>query len=98
MSPLPICFLFDNGSLRSEATLELRKIAAALSSRLERPVLPVSLLHSSGVDPSLLGGQAAELLEPALRVHVAEGRNKAVLLPFFFGPSAALTRYLPERL
>lgn len=98
MSPPLVCFLFDNGSLRAEATLELRKVAAALATRLGAPVVPVSLLHSSGVDPSLLGGEAAALLEPALRARLAAGRNKAVLLPFFFGPSAALTRYLPERL
>jgi sirohydrochlorin ferrochelatase len=62
-------------------------------------VVPVSLLHSSGVDADELQGRAARLLEPTLKEYAeARGVFQAVALPLFFGPSAALTQYLPERL
>ena len=59
----------------------------------------VSLLHSSGVMAAELDEEAAQLLEPALSGWLgANPRGEAVALPFFFGPSAALTDYVPERL
>lgn len=91
-------FLCDNGSLRPAATLGLRRVAAGLSQRLGRPVVAVSLLHSSGIDPERLGGVPAELLEPAVKRTVEAGVRSLVVLPFFFGPSAALTEYIPARL
>lgn len=94
----PICFLFDNGSLRPAATLNLRRLAKALEQELRTAVRPVSLLHSSGVDPGELEGRPAELLEPALVDFARRGGMRAVLVPLFFGPSAALTSYLPARL
>ena len=98
MSSLPLCFLFDNGSLRPAATLSLRRVAAALSVKLGREVRPVSLLHSSAIDPAVLEGRPAELLEPALRRTLEGGGRSFVLLPLFFGPSAALSDYVPGRL
>jgi len=98
MSSLPLCFLFDNGSLRPAATLSLRRVAAALSKKLGFWVRPVSLLHSSAVAPDALEGCPAELLEPALKRALEEGVRSVVLLPLFFGPSAALTEYVPGRL
>ena len=92
------CFLFDNGSLRPEATLGLRAVASALAERIGTTVHPVSLLHSSWIDPAALAGRPAELLEPALDRFLAEGGREGVLVPLFFGPSAALTDYVPERL
>lgn len=92
------CFLFDNGSLRPAATFSLRKVAAALEEKLGVPVKPVSLLHSSGIDAGKLDGVPAELLEPALVKACSEGLQHAILLPLFFGASAALTEYVPERL
>jgi len=95
----PVCYLFDNGSLRAASTLSLRRIAERLQARLAGvEVRAVSLLHSSVVDPGELGGRRAELLQPALEAALARGENDFVLVPLFFGPSAALTVYLPERL
>jgi len=94
-----VCFLFDNGSLRSAATLALRGLARTLERSLPVPVEAVSLLHSSGVDAAALDGVPARLLEPALAEFFArEPRGRAVLLPLFFGPSAAPTDYVPARL
>jgi len=98
VSDPPICFLFDNGSLRAASTLSLRALANVLAARIEARVEAVSLLHSSAVPESELGGRKARLLEPALDAHWQEGGGEAVLLPLFFGPSAALTDYVPARL
>jgi sirohydrochlorin ferrochelatase len=95
----PHCFLFDNGSLRPSSTLSLRRTAKALQAQINVPVHAVSLLHSTGVPASELEGEPAELLEPALVKWLTENpAGQAVVLPFFFGPSAALTEYVPERL
>ncbi len=92
------CFLFDNGSFRPDTTLSLRALARRLSAEVGMTVVPVSLLHSANVAAEKLGGQGAELLEPALMKFAETGGSRAVLLPLFFGPSGALTDYLPERL
>lgn len=92
-------FLFDNGSIRAESTRSLRRVAAALGLRTGLPVQAVSLLHSSNVPAAELDGEPARLLELALVAHFeAHPDGEAVLAPFFFGPSAALTDYLPARL
>lgn len=96
--PAPLTLLVDNGSLEPAATLALRGLAAKLSSRLGQPVEPVSLLHSSGIDPEKIGGRPAEILFPALEKRLAAGQSEFVIVPLFFGPSRALTVYLPENL
>lgn len=97
MSP-PLTLLVDNGSLEPAATLALRELAAKLATRLAQPVEPVSLLHSSGIVSELLAGRPAEILFPALERRLADGQTDFILLPLFFGPSQALTEYLPENL
>lgn len=89
--------LVDNGSLEPAATLRLRELAAGLAARLEREVEAVSLLHSSGIAAEKLAGRPAEILEPALARRLEGGQGDFVILPLFFGPSRALTDYLPER-
>jgi sirohydrochlorin ferrochelatase len=88
--------LLDNGSKRPEATLNLRRLAAALSCRLARPVAPVSLLHSSKIPAEQLQGRPASTLEPFLRQQAAEGLREAIAVPLFFGPSRALSEMVPE--
>lgn len=93
------CFLFDNGSVRPDATRALRALAAKLEARLGRPVKPVSLLHSTRIPADELDGIPAQLLEPALDAWFSQNPNgKALLLPLFFGPSGALVDYVPERM
>jgi hypothetical protein len=95
----PVCILFDNGSLQPNSTLSLRATARQLAVELGIEVRAVSLLHSSAVNPSELGGEPAQLLEPALAAFLEENAAAGVVvLPLFFGPSAALTDYVPERL
>ena len=93
-----VWFVFDNGSVRPDSTLSLRRLASALSAHLGHAVEPVSLLHSTKVEAAALGGVPARLLEPALvEFFSANPAGEAVLMPLFFGPSAALTEYVPAR-
>jgi sirohydrochlorin ferrochelatase len=99
LSPSSAWFLFDNGSFRAESTISLRRAAAALGGHTGLPVQAVSLLHSTNVSAEALGGERARLLEPALTAHFMQfPEGEAVLIPLFFGPSAALTDYVPARL
>jgi sirohydrochlorin ferrochelatase len=95
---MSLTLLVDNGSLAPAATLALRGLAVQLAARLGRPVAPVSLLHSAGIDPTALNGEPAELLFPALERRLAAGPDHFIILPLFFGPSRALTDYVPENL
>jgi sirohydrochlorin ferrochelatase len=96
--PAPLTILMDNGSLEPAATLGLRALAATLAARIGAPVHAISLLHSSAVAAEKLGGKPAEILEPALEQRLAAGQADFVVVPLFFGPSGALTDYLPKRL
>ncbi len=90
--------LIDNGSLRAASYLNLRAVAAALGRRVGARVHPVSLLHSRKIDPAELGGERAWTFEPFVRARIAAGVRSFGILPFFFGPTGAIARYLPERL
>jgi sirohydrochlorin ferrochelatase len=94
----PLTLLMDNGSLEPAATLGLRALAGKLGERIGQRVVPVSLLHSSAVPAEKLGGSPAEILEPALERRLAAGQTDFLIIPLFFGPSGALTDYLPKRL
>ncbi len=94
-----VCFVFDNGSFRPDATRALRALAARLEPALGRPVRAVSLLHSTRIPAEELDGVPAQLLETALDAWLAEQPSgTALLLPLFFGPSGALVDYVPERM
>ena len=93
----PVYFLVDNGSLRPEASLNLLRIAADLSSRVGHIIQPVSLLHSDKVPPAALDGRPAAILVPTLRACLEAGKTDFVILPLFFGPSRALTHYIPQQ-
>ncbi|WP_136068673.1 sirohydrochlorin chelatase [Modicisalibacter radicis] len=90
--------LVDNGSLRPQATLNLRRLALALGQATGEAVEATSLLHSCKIDPTKLGGEKAVTLGPLAERAAAQGVTELVIVPFFFGPSRALTDYLPARL
>lgn len=91
-------FLVDNGSLRPASTLNLRRLAAELGERTGIPVEAASLLHSNKVPAEELGGTPATTLGPAATRQAEQGSREILVVPFFFGPSRALTGYLPERM
>ena len=94
--PMPATLLIDNGSTRPDATLTLRGLARALNARSGQRIHPVSLLHADQVPAAALNGQAADTLEPWLRGALTNGERDFRLVPLLFGPSRALTRYIPD--
>ena len=94
----PIYLLADNGSLVARSILNLRRAAQLTAESARVEVLPVSLLHSSRVDPSLLDGIKGQTMEDFLAGPIAQSVSELRILPFFFGPSRALTEWLPEKL
>ena len=94
----PICLLVDNGSLRPEAVLSLRKIAHQLGSECSHEVIPVGLLHSNKIDKSKLNGVSAETVGTFLSSKKAHDESNLLVLPFFLGPSLGVTEFLVEKL
>lgn len=93
---MPTILLIDNGSSRPGSTVTLRRLAAALSQRIGTEVHPVSLQHANKVPAAELEGRPAWTLEPFLRARLAAGEHDFVAVPLFFGPSRALSRFVPE--
>ena len=92
----PIILLFDNGSLKPEASLKLRDLARNLSDVFSMQVEPVSLLHSCKIDPELLNGEPATIIRRRFKKAVNNKERKILCLPLFLGPSLAITDYLQE--
>ncbi|WP_295451052.1 CbiX/SirB N-terminal domain-containing protein [uncultured Thiodictyon sp.] len=92
---MPETLLIDNGSSRPESTLALRALARSLGDLSGRLVHPVSLLHADRIAAHTVGGQPADTLEPWLRRALAAGRRDFLLVPLWFGPSRALTEFIP---
>ncbi|MEE2808852.1 MAG: CbiX/SirB N-terminal domain-containing protein [Verrucomicrobiota bacterium] len=89
--------LVDNGSYRAASVLSLRRIAKDLSERVGCKVHPVSLLHSTKIDPDELNGVRADIVEPFITGKLATGIERFLVVPLFFGRSAAIYEYLPQR-
>ncbi len=89
-------FLVDNGSYEPTATLALRGLAQEVSKLIGQPVLPVSTMHSTKIDPALLGGIPAVIFEGAVQQAKTDGIDEIVVIPLFIGPSRAITEYLPK--
>jgi sirohydrochlorin ferrochelatase len=93
----PTLLLLDNGSTRCESTLNLRRLAARLSETSGRVVHPVSLQHADKVEPAALDGRRADTLVEFLTHRLAMGERDFLVIPLFFGPSKAITAYIPEQ-
>jgi len=95
---MPDFILVDNGSLRPEAYLNLKRIAAGISAATGEVVYAAPLLHANKIDPDLVGGKRVRTFAPLAKGLIAAGQSELVAVPLFFGPSGALTSYLPERI
>lgn len=93
---MPCILLIDNGSSRADSTLRLRRLAAALGERLGARVHPVSLQHADRVPADVLAGVPADILGPFLRRKLADGERDFLAVPLFFGPSRALSHFVPD--
>ena len=88
--------LVDNGSYEPAATLALRGLAKEVGGWIGQEVRPVSTMHSTKIDPALLGGQPAVIFEGAVQQAKLDGIEEIVVIPLFIGPSRAITEYLPK--
>lgn len=88
--------LIDNGSLKSDSVLAFRQVADALSARLGINVEPISLLHSSKIDSNCLNNIKAKTLRMRFKESVENNEDKIICLPFFLGPSLAITSYIHD--
>jgi sirohydrochlorin ferrochelatase len=77
--------------------VSLRRIATALGKQVGEIIHPVSLLHADKVPAESLHGRPAVTFEPFLRARAEEGERSFFVLPLFFGPSRALTEFIPEK-
>jgi len=89
-------FLVDNGSYEPTATLALRGLALEVGKLIGQEVRPVSTMHSTKIDPALLGGVQAVIFEGAVQQAKLDGIDEIVVIPLFIGPSRAITEYLPK--
>eukprot|EP00927_Polykrikos_kofoidii_P065170 TRINITY_DN60959_c0_g1_i1.p1 TRINITY_DN60959_c0_g1~~TRINITY_DN60959_c0_g1_i1.p1 ORF type:complete len:669 (-),score=106.25 TRINITY_DN60959_c0_g1_i1:129-2135(-) len=96
--------LIDNGSLKAEATLSLRRLAAEVEAQASARgrcvrVEAVSARFSNRIPAAELEGRAAETLPGWLARVTAEGAaagGKVLLLPLLIGPSSTLTTTIPS--
>ena len=88
--------LLDNGSLRPESIIAFRRFREKIEQAWKMRISNVSLLHSSKVDPELIEGKSADTLQRFIKKKISEGQKKFLILPFFIGPSRALSEYLPS--
>ncbi|MBC8210138.1 MAG: cobalamin biosynthesis protein CbiX [Gammaproteobacteria bacterium] len=95
---MPTIMLADNGSSRPAATLQLRQLASRLSRKCGMTIHPVSLQHADRIGADRLQGSPAQLLKPFIAAQLQQGQREFVLLPLFFGPSKAISSYVPEQL
>lgn len=85
-----IIALIDNGSLEPAAFLNLRRVAAALSTRIGATVHPVSWKHSDRISPDALEHRPASTLAPFVRAQLARGEREFVFIPFFISAQGAI--------
>ncbi len=86
--------IFDNGSYRPSATFALRNLAYELSKIVSTDVEPISLLHSSKIDPVLIGGKPASIIRRRFKEAIKRGEKHLLCIPLFLGPSLAISEYL----
>jgi sirohydrochlorin ferrochelatase len=94
----PVCILVDNGSLKPEAILALRRVAEQLAFRTNVDFRAAGLLHSDKVDASHLGGRPARVFVESMQELLEEGHRNFLILPFFLGPSLGIVDWLPKKL
>jgi len=93
---MPAILLTDNGSVRENATKQLRKLSEELSDKTGYCIYPVSLKHADRIPAEKLDGKPAQIFKQFMRKQLSEGETEFVLLPIFFGESKALTSFVSE--
>ncbi|MBN2235524.1 MAG: hypothetical protein JW706_10270, partial [Opitutales bacterium] len=84
--------LVDNGSLRPEVVLGLRRLASELGGALGIPVWAASYAHSNRIDPGALGGCPGLLLSDCLEMVAARGARWIGVQPLLLASGSAIYR------
>lgn len=93
---MPVILLTDNGSVRANATKQLRKLAEDLSDKTGYIIHPVSLKHADRIAAEKLDGKPAQIFQQFMKKQLSEGESEFVLVPIFFGESKALTSFVSD--
>lgn len=94
----PIVALLDNGSIRAESTVELRRSAILLARKIKEEVIAVSLDHSHRADLSELDGIRPTLLDDFLSRDDIRAGRPAIVQPFFLGNRGAIASRMEKTL
>jgi len=94
---MPTIMLVDNGSVRANATLQLRIISKALSEYSGLTIHPVSLQHADKIPAEELNQKPANILSTFMSSQLTKGETDFIVLPLFFGPSKAISSAIPEQ-
>ena len=73
-------------------------MAKTLGERVGLSIRPVGLMHSHKIDPTRLNSKPAETFESLFLSEEPNGWQRVVVIPMFFGPSLAVTDWLPKKL
>ena len=84
--------LVDNGSLRPEVVLGLRRLASDLEGALGFPVWAASYAHSNRIDPDALGGCPGLLLSDCLEMLTVKGARWIGVQPLLLASGSAIYR------
>ena len=94
---MPTIMLVDNGSVKANATLQLRSISKSLSEYSGLTIHPVSLQHADKVPAEELNQKPADIFSTFMSSQLTKGETDFIVLPLFFGPSKAISSAIPEQ-
>jgi sirohydrochlorin ferrochelatase len=94
----PVILLVDNGSVRADATKQLRKLAQELGGVAGAKIHPVSLRHADRIPANLLDGELALVFNNFMDEYLLQGWRKFIILPLFFAKGRAVTALIADHL
>jgi len=94
---MPTIMLVDNGSVKANATLQLRSISKSLSEYSGLIIHPVSLQHADKISAEELNQKPANIFSTFMSSQLTKGETDFIVLPLFFGPSKAISSAIPEQ-
>lgn len=95
---MPVILLVDNGSVRANATIQLRHLAVQLSNKTGQQIHPVSFKHADRIPAEKLGNIPAQTFHHFMTQQLDQGHRQFLLIPLFFGKSKALTSFVPDEI
>jgi len=94
---MPVIMLVDNGSIRAQATLQLRMLAQSLSELSGYTIHCVSLQHADKIPAEELDNKPAVIFSQFISSQLEAGTREFIVLPLFFGMSKAISSFIPDQ-